>query len=207
MRATKRSGVLALAVASLLATGCILIPEIEEKIVELAVGGSATVGFESLGDLNTLDGTQTIDIGNTVDVAKILDDAGIDVSNVKDIALSGVSCRVTQTDPTPNRRIENGTVTIQRTSGPVTTLVSDFDLDVNSATSWQTATLEPAGVAVVNALLDDLLAELKGGPDADTQITYHVIGQSLPGDVPTDFKWELKVDVSILGTVEVDVVE
>jgi len=175
-------------------------------VVELAVGGSTSEIIEAQGIINNHDERGSVDIKASLDLSKIVNDAGIDVTNLEDVKVSGVSYRVTRTDPTPNRMIVNGTITIQRGSGAEVPLVDNFNVDVNNATSYQGATLNPAGVAVLNSLLGDLLTEVKGGATAtNTIVTYHVTGQSTPLGIATDFQYEIKLDVSILGTVKVKV--
>lgn len=209
MRTTKRLHLLAVPIVAFLAIGshCPLIPEIEDRVVELAVLGSTTVEFTSVGELNTIDETRTINVRDDFDLAALLAGAGIDVSKVKDIKLAGVSYRTTQPELGVARRIENGNVTIQRGGGPVTPLVTSFSEWVNDVLTYKTAPLDPAGVAIVNDLMSDLLAELQGGPPAVADITYHLTGNSLPALEETDFKWEVKIDVSIVGEIEVDVVD
>lgn len=199
---------LALAAASLVALGsssCLLIPEIEKRVVELAVSGSAAVTFNSVGTLNNHDDVQTIDIRNFVDIAQALDDAGVDIENVQSIALAGVSYRTVRQDPTANRQIVGGTVSFQRQGGAEVPLVTGVTEDVNTVTSYKTATISAAGVSEINGLLQDLLAELQGGPPANTVFDYHVTGQSVPGAVGTDFAWELKLDIHMVGTIDVEV--
>ena len=75
--------------------GCMLVPEIEDRIVELAVGGSTTVELVSQGSVNTIDETSTVNILEGFDLGQILADAGINVSDVRNIALSGVEYRIT----------------------------------------------------------------------------------------------------------------
>ena len=79
--------VLALAIVN---GGCLLIPEIKDRIVELAVGGSTVVTFVSSGTLNSYDETNTVDVMSGFNLAQILADAGIDVSNVSKVALSEI---------------------------------------------------------------------------------------------------------------------
>ena len=204
---------MALALSALaLVSGCILIPEIVKKIVELALSGSTTVDFVAVGILNTHDARKTIDVEKDLNLLKVLDDAGIRVADLKDIKLLSVSYRVTRPEAaTPGREIQNGNVTIERGSGggTETPLVSNFNVLVNAATTFQAALLDQAGVALVNALLQDILTKAKGGvpTNPDLRITYHVTGDSVPGNVPTDFDWQLKIEVSIVGTVTVDVPE
>jgi hypothetical protein len=200
-------GALLIGAVTLLGAGCPLVPQIEDRVVELAVGGSATAPFDAVGVVNNHNETATVDLAAGFDLNQVLNDAGVDVADVKDIKLSGVSFRVTQPDPTTGRAIVNGQVTLRRGAGAEVPLVVNFNADVNSATEFQTATIDPAGVAVVNQILADYLAAVQAGTTpSNTVITYHVTGQSTPANVPTDFKWELKVDVSILGTIKVKMI-
>ncbi len=207
MRKTHGWELLALGLVALtLGAGCPTIPKIKERVVELAVGGSNSVTIEAAGIVNNHDDRGSVDVRAGLDLSKVVSDAGIDVTNVEDVKLAGVSYRTTRQDPTPNRRIVNGTITIQRGGGAEVPLVDNFNADVNSATTYQGTTLNPAGVAVLNGLLADLLTEVKGGATApNTTITYHVTGQSTPTGVATDFQYEIKLDISILGTVKIKV--
>lgn len=213
MRTTKILQLLAVPLVAFLAMGshCPLIPEIQKRIVELAVGGSTSVEFYAQGLINTIDQTQTVDVRGDINILQLVEDAGVNISDVKDIKLSGVSYKVTKLDPSIDRQIQGGTVTIGRSSGPTvpnTALVTNFNEGVNFVTTYKTANLDPAGVTLINALLTDLLTEAQGGtPTLNTFLSYRIQGQSVPGDEDTDFKWRIKIDVSIVGTVEVDVVD
>ena len=189
-----------------LGSGCPNVPKLEDKVVELAAGGSTSVIVEAQGEVNVHDATDTVNVKQQLDLAKIVHDAGIDVTDLKDVRVAGVSYRVTRTDPTPNRRIVNGVITVRRVGGAEVQLVTNFNVDVNGATGYQTATLDPAGVAVLNGLLADLLAEVRDGiPATNTDVIYHVTGQSTPSGIATNFQYEIKLDVTILGTVKVKV--
>jgi hypothetical protein len=209
MRMRNRSTLAALGLTMLLGQGCLLLPEIEKRVVELAVGGSTTQEFVAAGELNVHDRRDTVDVSTAIDLPALLDNAGIDLSDVEDIKFAGAAYRVTQPDPTANREIQNGTVTIQRgLAGTETPLIDNFDVLVNDPANatFQAATLNTAGVALINQLLTDLLTALKAGlPPSNTIIVTHVNGTSVPGSVPTDFKYEIRLDVSIVGTVHVDV--
>jgi hypothetical protein len=188
--------------------GCVLIPEIKDRIVELAVGGSTVVEFVSNGTINNHDETSTVDVLSGFNLGQILADAGIDVSKVTNIALSGVEYRVTVADPTAGRQIVNGNVTIARNGGAALDLISGFDAAADAVTGWQVAPLDPGGAAVteINTMLGDILAALPGNPPANlTTLTYHITGQSIPANVGTNFTWEVKVKITITGTVQVSV--
>jgi len=188
--------------------GCLLIPEIKDRIVELAVGGTTVVEFVSLGTVNNHDETNSVNILDGFNLGQILADAGIDYSRVTDIALSGVEYRVTVADPQPGRQIVNGNVTIARGLSGELDLISGFDAAADAVTGWQVAPLDPGGAAVteINAMLNDIRTALPGNPPAgQTTLTYHVTGQSVPNLVPTNFTWELKIKITITGTVTVSV--
>jgi hypothetical protein len=180
-------------------TGCLLFPQLKDKVVDLVTGGSVTADFQARGELNVHNQLKTIDIRDSIDIADVLDDAGIDVSDVKRITVGGISYRITKAEA--GRSITSGNITIQRLGGPVATLVSDFSADASALTGWLSPTLDAAGVGEVDALLAEILAELQGGGSANTVITYHVSGLSVPADVGTDFDYQLRLTVSIVGTV------
>ncbi len=188
--------------------GCVLIPEIKDRIVELAVGGSTVVEFVSNGTLNTYNETNTVNVLDGFDLAQILADAGIDVSNVTHIALSGVEYRITVPDPQAGRQIVDGNITIDRDGTIGMPLITGFNTNADAVTDWQVAPLDPGGAAVasINAMLNDIRTELPLSPPPNvTTITYHMTGQSVPAVVPTNFTWEMKVKVTITGTVKVSV--
>ena len=198
--------VAAVLMASLtLGAGCPLIPDIKDKVVELAVGASTIVDFHAEGSENVISETKTVDFGSTLDLKKIVEDAGVDADSVTSVKLSGVFYRVTRPDPEPSRNV-TGTVSIQREGAPsAVTLVSGFEL-VNGVTSFKAASLDAAGVAMVNGMLADLLNSVKTGvPLPNPNVTYTVTGISVPASVATDFLWQMKVDVSIVGKVKVEV--
>jgi hypothetical protein len=197
--------VLALAVMN---GGCLLIPKLKDRIVELAVAGTTVVEFVSSGSLNTINESKTVNVMDGFDLAQILSDAGIDVSDVKDIAVSGVEYRVTIADPEPSREIQNGTITIDRNGSGPKALVSGFTAGAGAVSGWQGAPLAPSGAAVaeLNAMLDDIRTALPGVPASNlTTLTYRVTGTSFPGSVATNFTWEMKVKITITGTVDVSV--
>jgi hypothetical protein len=184
--------------------GCLLIPQLEDKIVELAVTGSTVVEFVSDGEINEENYCESGDFKAEVNIAQILDDAGIDISDVTGITLSGVAYRVTVPDPNAAREIVGGTITIDRGAGPVS-LVTSFNAPAGSAYDWQTAPLDAAGVAEINDLLSDILTELQGGAPASSTIEYCYSGQSIPLDIGTNFTWQVRITISITGTIEVSV--
>ena len=188
----------------LLNVSCILVPKLEDRSVELAVGASTSTIFDATGSINTYQDTKTVDIHADIDLPKVLDDNGVKSEDVKDIKLVGVSYRIVKGEA--GRSIDGGTLTIQRSGGAVTPLVTSFKADCSKPGDWVTVPLDAAGVGVINTLINDLLTEVKTGtPATNTSITYHVAGNSLPSGTATNFSWEFKLDLTMIGTVKVQV--
>lgn len=203
-----RAAVVAASAMLCMGSSCPLIPDAEERTIELATVGVVSREFVASGDINTYDKTDTFDIAAELDVPQILDDAGVDLDKVDDITMTtkGVSYRVVKKDPTAGRRIENGGVTIQRGGGPVESLVVDFNVDVNNAVDWETAELDADGVAVLNQMLSEILSAIQNDtPVPSMPITYHISGDSVPGSIGTDFTWELRLEISIAGPVTINI--
>ena len=219
----KHSHVRTLALAlplAVLANGCILIPEIEDRIVELAVGHATILTFQASGSNATHNDTDTIDLKLDVSLDQILDDNGIDASDVKDVKLASVAYRIIV--PQSGRQIQNGTVEFLRhatstppiapgTTNPTsgyTQLVTAFNADVSANTGWIAVNLDPAGVTALNSLLADFLTEAKGGAAAtNTFITYHTNGTTAPAPPPdVNFQYQLKLELTIVGAFKTDVV-
>lgn len=212
MRTHSKFKTLALALPlALVGSGCILIPEIEERIVELAVGHSIIVPFTSLGETNVHDDTETINVALDVSLDEILADNGISASDVKDVKLAGVAYRVTRGEA--GRTITGGTVEFRRhpsatPAGTFIPLVTSFSADAGAPTGWITVPLNSAGVTDINVLLADLLDEAKGnGAATNTWVTYHVNGVSNPAADPTDFTWEIRLSLTIVGAFKTDIVD
>ena len=204
MRTRSVLAVVAVGLATqVLASGCLVFPELKDKVVELATTGSVVTDFHAEGNNASYSQDTTIDIRDNVDVAQVLSDAGIDVSNVKSITLGGVAYRVTVADPDPSKQITSGNVTVQAGAAPsAQPLISNFTLHVGATKGWTTATLDPAGVTQLNDLLAAILAELQGGAAANEHIAYHVDGTISPA-ANTGFQYQLRLTLSIVGTVKV----
>ena len=198
-----------MASAAFFISGCIAIPEIVDRVIELVVSGSISQEFHATGIINShadFDSV-TVDLTDVVDLEQLLDDAGIEPSDADSILLLGAEYRCTVPDPNPGRSIVNGNVTIQRGDGPETPLITDFSVVVSTVTALQEAPLNPDGVAVLNAVLADLLVWVQ--TDIGNQslvMKYRVSGDSVPENVNTDFRWELVLHFNIVGDIEIEMV-
>jgi hypothetical protein len=194
-------GLFALAVVAS-GADCPTIPQIDHRVVELAVGGSAEQEFVGSGNTTTHDDTQTYDL-SLLDIAGILDDAGISADQVTNLKFSGAEYFVTQVDPNPNQAITGGTVTVRRGAGVAVPLVTNFSVVVNSTTSPQTAVLDQQGVNLINAVLADVLASVHSGNSIPNPVvSVRVTGTAL---APEDFKYVIRLNLSLTGKVKVDV--
>jgi hypothetical protein len=190
-------------IVALTGASCPLIPDIEEKVIELAVGGSTIIPFEARGEINDKMQVVQFNLADSLDLEEILEDADID--SVTAIALAGVSYRVTRADPNPERTIANTTVTISRDGGPQNVpLVTSFTDSAGETYDFRTAPLDPAGVDVVNGMLAEILAAVQGGVPANVTGSVTWSGQSLPLSEETDFDWEMRIDITITGTITLD---
>lgn len=168
----------------------------EEKVIYLTVGLDTTAGFMARGDLNSYDDADTIDVGPEIDLAATLDDYGIDLADVEWIKVSRVYYRIMKAEA--GRSIVNGEVTVQRVgvTGDILFVDQMEPVDCSAVTGWIEVTdkLQASGVGLLNTVMADILAaELGGFTPANTTVRYGVTGQSLPGNVGTDFDWEIKV--------------
>jgi hypothetical protein len=182
--------------------GCVLFPELKDKIVDLVTGTSVKVSFPVNGLIDVYNDSKTINIRDSVDIGKVINDAGINISDVKSITVSGVAYRITQADTDPSRQI-NGAVQVAASGGPLTNLIDNFNAACGKKTGWNKVTLDPAGVTQLNHLCAAILAELQGGPAADEHLGYSVAGTSTPIGVNSDFAYEIRLTINIVGKVKV----
>jgi hypothetical protein len=197
-------------IASVAGSGCLLIPEVQKKTIDLAAGASTTIEFPVSGTIQSGTLDKTVDLTD-LDLATVLSDAGIDVSNVKDVKLAGVEYRVSAADPVPSRQVQINDITIQVGTQAAQKLVaSSFTDDVSSVYGFKLAPIDVASSAAVgeiNGLLDNLLDNLKGGAPLNTSLRCTMSAASIPANASMDFTLELRLKVSVVGTMEVTVVE
>lgn len=207
IKSTLQWGLLLLLCLGVMGAECPSIPTVEEKIVELVMGASLTAVFEARGIENVFGELQTVDLVEGIDLREILDNAGIDVNDVMGISLYGVSYRVVKPDPTASRAIQNGQVMVGRGTTANIILVQNFnESPVNDVVDWKPAELHEDGVALINELLDEYLNAVRTGATLPAQkLSCLPSGQSTPSDVNTDFDWELRIDINVVGRIKVKV--
>lgn len=179
-----------------------------DKIVQLVIGVPTTAEFVASGETNFHDDTDTINVKEDLDLEAELEDADIDPMDVEEIQLVQVFYRITV--PEAGRSIENGFLEFTRpgAASPGPHLVVDgFTADASAVTDWidLTELLQP-GINEINDFLDECLAELQGGPAVTAgTFEYHVRGNSVPAATPTNFQWEVKLVIQVVGEREFEV--
>jgi hypothetical protein len=174
---------------------------IEERIVEVVVGGELIAEFDATGQVNVFDDAESILIDDQVNLDEILQENGIE--SIQDVSVQSAFFRVTQKDPTPGRTI-SGAVTVGRDGNPESELIHYSSVMVNDDAhiDWTPVPLEQAGVDVLNSILDELVTGA-----SNLAVTFHSSGTSTPLNVESNFRYEVKVRFNVVGLVKVDVVD
>ncbi len=194
-----------LAAAPLALSGCITIPTVADRVVELVTTEAVSDTVHAYGNTNTIVNTGGLDV-NSIDVVPILADAGIDASELSSITVANLAYRVVTPDTVASRHL-SGTITVSAGGGPSTDLVNPFEVDAGAVTGWITVPMQHAGITQMNHLLAELLAVVKagGGTVPNGILLYSVSGTSSPASTTTDFRYELRLTVNISGNVRTKV--
>jgi hypothetical protein len=191
----------AAALLALVANGCLVVPQIKDKVIDLVTGSEVVAPFSTTGSTDTFTQTAPLDLRDALDIAGVLDKAGIDVSDVKSATVSSVSYRITRAEA--GRTITSGEVLVGvGGAAPADTLIADFSGSAAAVTAWKYPRLGVAGVTQLNDLLAGIVDELKTGTPVDQRVSWSVHGVSEPVGVNTDFDYELRLTISIVGTVK-----
>jgi hypothetical protein len=189
---------------AMMSGGCLLIPQIKDRTVELAVAGATVATLRVQSTATSVDTTAGIQVSDQLGLQDILNKAGIDKGRVTNIRLSGVAYvvrKVPPDQPITGGAITGGTITIKRGTGSPVNLVTDFSADLGAESGFRTIPLQQPGVDLVNDLLADILAALPAAP-ADPTVQVHLTGST---SSPPKFDLMLKITVSISGKVDVSV--
>jgi hypothetical protein len=182
-----------------------------DKTIEVTVGAEVITKFEARGRINTFDDDRTVDVSSDADIRQILEDNGFDDEVVAYI--EGAFVRVIKQDNNATDRTVTGTVTVERGTGGGTPvdLIRDQSAAVNdsSLATWVPVPLESAGVSLMNTALAQYLVDLYfGDPNPEEPVlTFHIDGVSTPQGVRSDFDWEVKVIMTLVGKRTVTVVD
>ncbi len=168
---------------------------VKDRHVDVVATGELTAQFVSDGDLNTWSESKDVDLQS--EVASILSGKEFEEDSPPRATIESVSYRVTRPDPTAGRTI-TGTITVARNGGSpaqlfeITSVVVDQTADTSA---WIPVPLTEAGTTLLNGALHDVIAN----PGAPLTLTFSGSGTSNPADVATDFAWETRVRLNIVG--------
>ncbi len=182
----------------------------EDRTIEIVVGAEIVAAFEARGIINTFEETASYDIANEAEIRDILDDNGFESLVIANIEAAFV--RVTKRDENATDRTVTGSVEVRRTEDPVfVDLISDASEAVNdeSLADWKAVALEAAGVNLINQALQDYLADLYNevADPREPNMTFRITGTCEPQGVETDFDWEVKVRLTLVGERTVEVID
>lgn len=182
-----------------------------DKTIEVTAGAEITAEFEARGIVNTFDETRTVDVSTDADLRQVLDDNGFEDEVVAYI--EGAFVRVIRKDASATDRTVTGSVTVQKGTGGGTELdlIQNRTVAVNDSAlaTWTPVPLETAGVTLLNQALADYLLDVYVGAPAPRVpvLTFHSSGTSDPQGVRSDFDWEVKVVMTLVGKKDVTVVD
>jgi hypothetical protein len=202
---SKAIPILALLLAALVLQGesCL----VEQRTVSAVLGTSIPAEFTSMGftEGSGEDSTEVLTIDAGAEIIAALDDADIDVEDIKSIAITGGCYEVTASSGHDARRA--GAVYIDGNR------FLTFDVPTNAAgttgsTLDGTLALDAAGVMPLNDRLNTYLTDLKNGNPAPFMIAYQAEWTSTPPPTeadPDNFMWTTCVTLQVEYEWTVDV--
>jgi len=177
---------------------------LKDRVVELVVGAEIIAEFQARGSENHHSSDDVVNLIENADIQDALTKNGFEGLVVGYI--QSVFYRVVREDPATDRTV-SGFVTVDGLN-----LIEYTSVAVNdpSLAMWTPAPLEQSGVDYMNGLLADYFEALliDGNPSPpEPTVTFHSEGVSSPTDVPTNFDWEIRVVLTLVGVTEVTVIE
>jgi hypothetical protein len=182
-----------------------------DKDIEVTAGAEVVATFEARGQVNTFDDSRTVDVATDADLRQILDDNGFDTQVVAYI--EGAFVRVIKQDNNATNRTVTGSVTVEEGPGGGTpvNLILNQSASINDAAlaTWTPVPLESAGVSLINAALAQYLLDIYlGDPNPEEPVlTFHVNGVSTPQGITSDFDWQVKVIMTLVGKKKITVID
>ena len=178
---------------------------LDERCVEMVVGATITASFEARGSENVHNDVAVVDLIDNADIKQVLADNGFEDMVVAYI--ESVFYRVTKRDAGAPDRTVSGYVTVDGMN-----LIEYQSVAINDPTlaDWTPAPLEQAGVDYINGLLLNYFMDIfiNGIPDPPHPIVdFECAGTSEPQGVPTDFDWEVRVKIVLVGENCLEVVD
>lgn len=182
----------------------------EERGIDVVVGAEVVAAFEARGILNTFNDQVTVNIATDADIKQILEDNGFEDRVIANIEAAFV--KVVKRDTNATDRTVTGSVTVSPAgiNAPVP-LITNASEAVNdeSLADWKPVPLEAAGVNLINEALLNYLLDIYNGVanPREPNLTFAITGVCSPPNVQTDFDWEVKVRMTLVGKKEVTVID
>jgi hypothetical protein len=180
---------------------------LEEKQISLVVGANVEASFEARGIINEWDDEEIVDVNEDDRIRDILDDNGFEEMDVA--FLESAWFRITKKDANAaNRTVTGFNVTVDDTLlvAPQTSVAVNED----QYADWTPVSLLDNGRMYINQkLLEYLVSVLDDEPGElpSPVFEFHINGDSTPQDVETDFDWELRLRLTLVGYTLAEVPE
>lgn len=176
---------------------------IEEKGIDLVVGANVTALFEARGSENVYSDDTVVNLTEDADIQQILEDNGFDDKVLGRI--ESAFYRVVKQDAGAEDRTISGQITVDGN-----TLIEYQSVWVNdpALADWTPVPLTQAGVDYINDRLEEYFQDIfLGNPPTEPVVTFSTSGTSTPMDVDTNFDWEIRLKLTLVGKKYVDVPE
>jgi len=179
---------------------------LEERGVDIVVGANIIAAFQARGEQNVYFDTEVVDLVDNADIDGALEENGFEDKGLGRI--QSIFYRITKPDVGAPNRTVSGSVTADGHN-----LIDYTSLSVNdpALAEWTPASpdiIRQDGIDYLNGLLESYFqAIFDETPPPITEVTFQVSGTSTPQAVPTDFNWEVRVTVVLVGKTVVDVVD
>ena len=168
---------------------------LEEKGVDIVVGANVIAAFEARGSENVYSDETVVNLTDEADIERILEDNGFDDKVLGRI--ESAFYRVVKQDQGASDRTVSGEITVDGN-----TLIAYQSVWVNDPTlaDWTPAPLTQAGVDYINQRLEQYFTDIfLGNPLTDPVVTFRIEGTSTPATVATNFDWEVRVKLTLVG--------
>lgn len=188
-----------LGLVALLGSGCIM----DEKVIEIVLTGETYADFVENEDGADEAETATIDMAD--ELRDILDDNDLSLSDIEDAFVASVHYGVTSFSQAHDWTI-SGAISVRRVdlSGGFIVIANYTSQSVQGALGQKIpATLEPAGVDVINTALDDFRSG--GNPILEFQVLSGTIAPVPSPSDPMVFNWRAWLAIQLITTQTVEV--
>lgn len=184
---------------ALLGSSCVL----DEKVVELVLTGETYADFSENEDGADEAETATIDMAD--EIRDILEDNDLSLSDIEDAFVTSVHYGVTSFSQSHDWTI-SGAISVRRVDlgGGFVVIANYTSQSVQGALGQKIpASLEPAGVDVVNTALDDFLAG--ANPILEFQVLSGTIAPVPSPSDPMVFDWRAWLAIQMITSQTVEV--